>query len=245
MKILSHYPFPQRKDKLEKHVFYFKSDSMDYLSYCYEKNTSAEAVLIANQFFSIEDIFQESFQYVTPIYKNKNTSSARFGTIIRESCNLYEILCRKVYNELFDYDLNCSLNIYNYLTLEYFFKINQEEIRTAIFHNYLENNSRIKPFNSMSYWKGDLKLKQENVPDWWTAYNKIKHDTNSNIDYATLNNAIYSFAALFLVIRKIYGEGLISGFLRKPTTEINISAHMYPIRNSNIFIGEIYKSAKR
>lgn len=245
MKVLPHYPFPKRNDKLEKHVYYCKSDSMDYISYCYEKNTSVEAVLVANQFFSIEDIFQESFQYVTPIYKNRYTSSARFATIIRESCNLYEILCRKVYNELFNYDLDYSLNIFNYLTLEYFFKINQEEIRTAILHNYLENDIRIKPFASMSDWKGDSKLIQENIPDWWIAYNKIKHDANSSIDNATLNNAIYSFAALFLVIRKIYGDGLISGFLRKPTTETNFSAYMYPIRNSNIFIGEIYKSLKK
>ncbi len=241
MKILSHYPFPKRNNKLEKYVYFCKCDSIDYISFCYEKNTSAEAVLVANHFFSIEDIFQESFQYVTPIYKNRDTSSARFATIIRESCNLYEILCRKVYNELFDFNFDCSLNIYNYLTLEYFFKINQEEIRTAIFHNYLDNNNRIKPFDSMSDWKGDSKLLQVNVPDWWTAYNKIKHDINSNIDYATLNNAIYSFAALFLVIRRIFGDGLISGFLRKPTTEINNSAHLYPIRNSNIFIGEIFK----
>ena len=151
MKILPHFPFPKRKDNLEKYVYFIKHDSKDYISYCYEKNTSAEAVLISNQYFSIEEIFQESFQYVTPIFKNRDTSSARFATIIRESCNLYEILCRKVYTELFDYDLENSLNIYNYLTLEYFFKINQEEIRTAIFHNFLENNNRIKPFDNLKY----------------------------------------------------------------------------------------------
>jgi hypothetical protein len=60
--------------------------------------------------------------------------------------------------------------------------------------------------------------------------------------FANLHNAIFSIAAIFLLIRKIYGDGLISGFLRKPTNETNISAQMYPIRTSNVFIGEILKS---
>ena len=41
-----------------------------------------------------------------------------------------------------------NLNTKNYLTLERFFKINQEEIRTNIFQNFYKGES-IKPFKKL------------------------------------------------------------------------------------------------
>jgi len=246
MKIQPHYPYPSRRNEFsDNKIFFIKSDSLDYISFTYQKNTSVDAIIIANQYFSIEEILLESFQYVTPIFDNRNTTSPRFATIIRESCNLYELICKKAYQQFFENDEQNSLNIYNYLSLERFFKINDEEIRSAIFHTYLGEGERIRPFDSLSNWLGNSKLSSEHIPDWWTAYNKIKHDVVNMIQYANMHNAIYSIAALFLIIRKVYGDGLISGYLRKPTDEINIREHLLPIRTSNVFIGEIFKSGKR
>lgn len=240
-----HFPFPKRTSTPEKNIIYIKDETFEYLQHCWEKNTSNNSITIANQYFAIEEILKESFLYVTPIKSNANTSSSRFATIIRESCNFYEILCRKAYSEFFEFDEKQKLNIFNYLSLEYFFKINQEELRSATFYNYLGADERIKPFSSLKNWTGTNEILPENIPSWWRAYNKIKHDSESYVHYATLDNAILSIAALFLVIRKIYGDGLVSGWLRKPTKEQGINAHIYPIRNSDVFIGEIFKSMKR
>ena len=240
-----HFPLPVRNpDFADNQIFYIKSNSSDDIDYYFKKNTSADSITIANQYFSIEDIFLESFKYVTPILANRNTSSVRYATIIRESCNLYEILCKKAYLQFFRIDLNQSLNIYNYLTLELYFKINDSELRSSTFHNYLTDDKRIAPFDSLIGVDWTSGLSQSHIPKWWTAYNKIKHDSENFTEYATLDNAVFSIAAVFLIIRKIYGDGLISGFLKKGSTEENINAHLYPIRNSNVFIGEIFKSGK-
>ncbi|MDA3910976.1 MAG: hypothetical protein PF448_06445 [Bacteroidales bacterium] len=241
---LLHFPFPERSSEQEKDVYFIKSQSTSYLSQCYLKNTSSEAIIISTQFFSIEEIFQMSFQYVTPTYLNRDSSSSRFATIIRESCNLYEILCRKVYSELFNLDLGVKLNIFNYLSLDYFFKLRTDELRSPVFHSYMRQNSILNPFYSLSGWEGNKKLEGNNIPKWWDAYNKIKHDVNDSNKYANLDNAFYSFAALFMVIRKVYGDGLICGYLRKPTSKKNMSYEVYPIRTSNIFIGEVYYGSK-
>lgn len=39
-----------------------------------------------------------------------------------------------------------------------------------------------------------------NVPSWWTAYNRLKHDKVSNFSICTLNDLIHSFAALFILM---------------------------------------------
>jgi hypothetical protein len=246
MTTLQHFPFPDRNpDFTDNQIFYIKSDSPDYIDYYYNKNTSVNSITIANQYFSIEDIFLESFKFVTPIFTNKDTSSVRYATIIRESCNLYEILSRKAYFQFFKVQPTESLNIYNYLTLEFFFKINDNELRSSTFYNYLPDNRRIAPFDSLAGFDWSSSLLSSHIPKWWTAYNKIKHDSENFSEYATLDNALFSIAAVFLVIRKIYGDGLISGFLKKGSSEANINSHLYPIRNSNVFIGEIFKTGKR
>ena len=158
---------------------------------------------------------------------------------------LYELICKMVFDQLFDYEADkYTLNIFNYLSLEYYLQINKEELRTAIFYNFLENGERIRPFSSIDNWKGDCELNSKNIPDWWNAYNCIKHDAKDINEYANLINAIYSLASVFLLIRKVYNDGLISGYLHVPSNEPNVIDHMYPIKTSEVFIGEILKSQR-
>jgi hypothetical protein len=49
-----------------------------------------------------------------------------------------------------------------------------------------------------------LNWKFEKVPDWWTAYNKIKHQRDSHYHEANLFNAINATAALFVVVLYLY-----------------------------------------
>jgi len=226
----------------EHEVFFIKSVSDK--EYYYQKNTASDAVVIANTYFSIEDIFVESFQYVRPILANKDTSSARFGTIIRESCNLYELLCRKAYKQLFEIPPKRSLKIKDFLSLELFFNISTEELRTSTLHTYLGGNKRLNPFESLLAWNKTTMPLDIHIPRWWTSYNKIKHDPENFTKHATLDNAVFSMAAVFLVIRQIYGDGLISGELEKPVIETHSTGHLYPIRTSQVFIGSIYKRGK-
>jgi len=135
-----------------------------------------------------------------------------------------------------------QLDIYNFLSLENFLDLSKEELRSPLLETYLENNRKIEPFESLKSWNKKEKLNPNHIPRWWTAYNKIKHDTKSIMEYANLNNAIYSMAGLFILIRKIYGEGLICGYLRKPSELNRKEVILYQIKTSDIYFGEILKT---
>ncbi|WP_276374295.1 hypothetical protein [Chryseolinea sp. H1M3-3] len=245
MRTIQHSTTPRRNPEYngkEHEVFFMKSVSDK--EYYYQKNTSPDAVVIANTYFSIEEIFVESFQYVTPILANKDTTSARYGTIIRESCNLYELLCRKAYRQLFEIPPKKLLKIKDFLSLESFFNLSKEELRSSTLHTYLGDNKRVNPFEALLSWDQTTRPLDTHIPRWWTSYNKIKHDPENLTKHATLDTAVFSMAAAFLVIRKIYGDGLISGDLEKPVIEKNSTGHLYPIRTSRVFIRAIYKRGK-
>lgn len=240
---LNHYPFPKQNPKFEFSEIVFdptiKLDT-NYIDFCYKKNTSVEAVSISNQFFAIEEILLESFLYVMPIERNSSTCSVKFATVIRESCNLIEILFRSIYSKFFIIPDNSRLNIYNFLSLDNFLDFSNIELKSPTLECYHENVNGIYPFQSINNWTRDKVLKPDNIPSWWKSYNNIKHDVESIRTDATLENAIYSLSALFIIIRVIYGDGLICGFLRKYDWQKD-EIIVFQIRKSEIFFGEILK----
>jgi len=241
---LEPYPFPIRNPQYrDKDIYYIKSNkSREYFQYWYNIITHPDSISIANQFFSIEKSLLESFQYVLPIKENAKTCSVKFATIIRESANLFEIISRKRYNMFFVFEPNLQIDIFNFLSLDAFLNLSGEELRAPIFDSFLGEEQKIEPFSFLKSWNREEKLESTHVPKWWTAYNKLKHDTESIKDFANLTNAIYAMAGLFLLIRKVYGEGLISGLLRKPS-DTNIKETMlYQVKTSDIFFGELFKS---
>ncbi|HLA26796.1 MAG TPA: hypothetical protein VJZ49_02760 [Syntrophales bacterium] len=44
------------------------------------------------------------------------------------------------------------------------------------------------------------------VPDWWTAYNKVKHHRNTDYERGNLQNCMNAAAGLFVVILYFYKE---------------------------------------
>ena len=240
------FPFPARNPAFtDDMIFYIKNESDDKLHYYYNKSVSSDAVTIANQFFLIEEMLLDSFQFVSPIKRNSDTCSVKFATIVRESSNLFEIICRKLYSQTYLIDSSKNITVYNFLTLDALLNLTAEKVRAPLLESYLTNGEKIEPFGSLNSWSREEKIKDENIPSWWTAYNKIKHDTESVNQYATLNNAIYSTSAVFVLIRKVYGDGLISGFLRKPHDTEPGEISLYQIKTSNLFIGELLKTSKK
>jgi len=54
------------------------------------------------------------------------------------------------------------------------------------------NNDRRRPFK-------EFENPGDKTPTWWRAYNDLKHDFYSNIDQGTLENALASLSALFVL----------------------------------------------
>jgi hypothetical protein len=243
---LEPYPFPKRNPQYEdKDIFCIGRKDREYRQYCYERITQPDSISIANQFFSIENLLLESFQYVLPIKENAATCSVRFATIIRESANLFEIVSRRIYHMFFVFDPKLQIDIFNFLSLDAFLNLSKEELLSPFLDSFLGNDHKIEPFSSLKTWDGRGRLNSEHIPKWWTAYNKLKHDTESIKEWANLINAIFAMGGLFLLIKKVYGEGLISGFLRKPSDTNIKETIMYQIKISEIFFTDQFKTMAR
>ncbi len=62
------------------------------------------------------------------------------------------------------------------------------------------------------------------VPHWWTAYNKIKHQRDSEYHRANLKNALNAVAGLFVVVLYLYKEEAQLGELRPSPQLLSVGA---------------------
>ncbi len=138
----------------------------------------------------LERDLMETFRYVDFSEANMKTNSIEFASIILATCAEIDMVFKQVCMLL---GVRKCKNIKNY--------------REAILTNRPEFNSRerktpyseepIKPFR-------DWSLQHGKNPDWWRAYNKIKHERYISFHRASLKNAILSLAALQIVLFEFY-----------------------------------------
>lgn len=214
---LSCFPYPNRNSKYtDKEIFSYKNKYTEFeeLKKEYERKVSSETSNIKNQYLYIEEELMRSFQYVQPNKKNLTTSSVGFASIIREASNLYEILAKSVYCKYYKVNEDYDLNIYNYLSLDSFLDLSNEILDSPILYAEFNGTNILQPFKSLTSWDKNSSIKAEHIPDWWNSYNSIKHNVNGITECATLKNALLSVGAVYLLINRIYGEGVVSGVLR-------------------------------
>ena len=147
-------------------------------------------------YLSIEKMFVETRQYVSPSSDNKKTYSDEFTKIILLSCaeidSILKYLC-----ELENIDSpNKHYSMSDYAKL-------------------LGKNSCINDFGYIPFYNSSLTEKpiivfpfvdlDENKPyanlKWWENYQKIKHDRIENVELGNLENATFSLVAYYVVIR--------------------------------------------
>jgi hypothetical protein len=233
------YPFPIRNASFEDNQCFFVAPNhsdFDALNANYERKITIEAINLKLQYFSIERELINSFHYVNPVLENLSTSSVKFATIIRESSNLFEQIARIIYTRLFV--IKGTINIYNYLSLDRFLDFQNSKLHCPILQNLaLDKPILLNPFYEMSAWDKDSRIEDNLIPKWWSAYNKIKHSPTELTLYSTLENAIRSLLASYLIITKYLGTGIVSGHLEMPERiDDKIITRQLTVEESGLFM---------
>lgn len=221
-------PFPKRNENYsDKDIFlygYFFSTFEDY-ELGYQRKISIEASNFKNQYLSIEEEMIKSFQYVHPTVLNLQTTSARFATIIRETSNLYEILSRSIYQKLFIVPKKAVIHINNLLALESYLDFSKGVLNSPLLYSEFYKTDILHPYKSLVHWDRNSEIRNIHIPQWWNAYNKLKHDLNG-IRSATLENALLSLGAAYLLINRVFGDGVVGGILYRPIRVSSLTTNL-------------------
>jgi len=179
----------------------------------FDRANSDEARRLRLQYLSIEEELDRAFRYVSPCEHNANTFSFKFAETIRSAANMYEILSKDLYSKF--YNSNDSLNIYNYLALDVYLNLADQKVTLVVAHDSFPAYPEVtRPFFGLVCWDRASPVADYQKPIWWSAYNDIKHSNAGIMAQATLANAVAAVAAIFLVIERVYGFGILGGGFR-------------------------------
>lgn len=222
MKHLDHYPFPSRTtapiDEIICDIPKRNNDKIydkKIISQIYSDN----GIKYKFQYFQIEEQLLKSFEFVHPDQNNENTFSTTFASIIRESCNLYELISKDLYEKIFNWNPSGNkINIFNYLSIQICIELATKKLVFLFNKNHFQNGEIEQPFKKLVNWDKKSSLNGEGkdfIPKWWYSYNNIKHSVDG-LKEATLSNAIASLGAVFILLTLKYGYGLVCGICDLP-----------------------------
>jgi hypothetical protein len=193
-----------------------KGNAPPYDSLFNERQYSPEAVLYKAQYFAIEGMLLQSFEFVAPGSRNAATYSVKFASMIKDACNVFEIVCRDIYRKFYDVPEDAHLNILNFLSLERFLDLSKIRlVLVSTLDRFPDHPEIVAPFTRLAQLppEGDC---SKAVPEWWNAYNRIKHSNDGFPEFATLATAIASLSGLFCVLNRVYGTGFVYGMASLP-----------------------------
>lgn len=149
---------------------------------------------ILNQYYAyyaeIEKAFLETESCVAIDIVNYNTYSIRYNWLLQSICSEIDSLFKTIAREVNEKNCN-NISKYYFLSNDFIPTLFDDELEIRL------RNITIKPFG---------KWKSGNNPEWWLAYNGIKHnreqkDMNGLHNYkkANLQNVLDSLGALYLL----------------------------------------------
>jgi hypothetical protein len=214
MATIPSHPFPARNPSYphDHQIIYVGSLSDTAPEYrpMYERSQGAEARLSRFQYLGIEEELERAFRFISPCDDNAEAYSLKFAEIIRATANAYEIAARALYAKF--YNDTDDINIFNYLALDRHLHLSDQTVsHLAALSDFPAHPEVCRPFGALACWDRNSKTEDKHIPGWWKAYNKVKHSNDGLKGHATLANATAATAAVFLIIERIYGFGVLQG----------------------------------
>lgn len=168
-----------------------------------------------NYYLELEQQFFDIRRYVDFSSKNNNTFSMEFLKLLQAVCSEIDVVAKVIDSYIDSTFKGNRINEWGYPLQQQFPEIrfikaifnDDYDIQPWKYWEYIKVEQEIKKGENKGKKRIVIKLKDGcKNPEWWTAYNKSKHErtspyNNSNINYnrANLKNVVNAFGALFIL----------------------------------------------
>jgi hypothetical protein len=164
-----------------------------------------------NYFLSVEDDLMRLSRFIEFNELNYECFSIENTRILIAAAAETEVICRQICKQLAP---TSSAN-------------NIMEFRDEIINGYprFSQLSVSIPRYGITLLPWDSWNKPGNVPKWWTAYNKMKHERDSHYHLASLENVLNAVAGLYVASLYLHIDKVRSDTLRPRTLMLQPTVH--------------------
>ena len=173
--------------------------SKDVIPACYYQDPPIECVENYNSYIRQLDLIVDElsaiFKVVHPSKNNFKTYGNAIRNVIILACTEIDTIMKSIMKSNGVYRKNDVFKTTDYVRLMAPMQLRKYSLQIK----YMEEIGTFAPFKN---WKAGKS--SQSIP-WYDAYNKVKHDRESNFYLATLSNAINSVIALAITLIARYG----------------------------------------
>lgn len=186
-----------------------KADPIDYVV---DKRYAKERWQLSRAYINIERDLRKIFDFIEPDEVNKDVFSFELYSLLLRACTEVELNCKLILMA------NGAKPIKKHFTMEDYKKLELSSLLskyTATFNNWRRRNKAtqqleyidivFQPFASFS-------RSIAKAPDWYEAYNAVKHNREENLEKASLENCMNAVAGVLILLYSQFGSQCIETY---------------------------------
>ena len=181
-------------------------------NYVTDDRYAFDRLQLSRAYVNIEKQLRDIFNHIEPAEANKNTFSFELYTLLLRACTEVELNCKEIL------EANGATPQGQFFTMNDYMKLEKSSLLskyTAVFPNWRQKNSLTK---KVEYVKKEFRpfANFDTViaksPDWYGAYNQVKHNREDNLEKANLENCMNAVAGILVLLYSQFGSQCIETY---------------------------------
>lgn len=181
-------------------------------NYAVDKRYASDRLQLSRAYINIEKELRSIFNFIEPDEQNKTTFSFELYSLLLRACTEVELNCKLIM------EANGAMPSSRHFTMHDYKKLEKSSLLskyTATFSNWRmrdPNTHELKYISKKFCPFINWGLDNPKVPDWYDAYNKVKHNREENLEKANLENCINAVAGILIVLYSQFGSCCIETY---------------------------------
>ena len=152
---------------------------------------------ISKNYYYQEERFMQTFRYVELDKRNSDTFSMEYSSILSDVGRIFSSTMEELYKQIDPKPVEKpNIGHFRLLLLDHVTQIYGQ----LVYVNPLKHTGKyiIFPYSAFKNSNG--------TPEWWDAYNKVKHGDIHNYEFGNLKNTLTALAGILLLFLNIKGR---------------------------------------
>lgn len=181
-------------------------------NYVIDKRYASDRLQLSRAYVNIEKELRSIFNYIEPDEQNKATFSFELYSLLLRACAEVELNCKLIMKTNGATPIGKNFSMLDYKKLE------KSSLLSKYYVTFSNWRTRNPSTNELEYIKKEFRpfvnfgISDSKAPDWYDAYNKVKHNREENLEKANLENCINAVAGILILLYSQFGSQCIETY---------------------------------
>lgn len=174
--------------------------------YVMDKRYASDRAQLSRAYISIEKELRSIFDFIEPDEKNKEAFSFELYSLLLRACTEVELNCKQIM------EANGATPQGSFFTMADYKKLEKSSLLSKYIVTFPNWRHRNATSHKLEYTKkefcpfSNFDMSIGKSPDWYEAYNKVKHNREENLEKANLENCMNAVAGILVLLYSQFGS---------------------------------------